>query len=87
MVGIEASDHFEGHRLLFEDALHGVFAGPPTEADVADTGYFSQAQARVLRLEVDDEAPYGVGGSFRCLAVSESKRLSIPSVSKRSILR
>src|SRR5215203_453006 len=59
VVGIEASDHFEGHRLLFEDALHGVFAGPPAEADVADSGYFSQAQARVLRLEVDDEAPYG----------------------------
>lgn len=39
VVGIEASDHFERRRLLFEDALHGVIAGPPAETDVADSGY------------------------------------------------
>src|SRR5829696_8494792 len=59
VVGREAAHHAQGDGLLLEDPGHGLAVGAPPEAHVASVGYLVGVEARVVGLQVHDEAPHG----------------------------
>jgi hypothetical protein len=75
-------DDLQRHGLLREDARHRADVGLPTEAGLDHVGYLVEVEGQVLGLEIHTIRRLTAGGSLRFLAVSEAKRLSIPSASK-----
>jgi hypothetical protein len=82
VVGRVVPDDLQRHGLLREDARHRADVGLPAEAGADHVGYLVEVEGQVLGLEVPSRRRPTAGGSLRFLAVSEAKRLSIPSASK-----
>jgi hypothetical protein len=59
VVGREAPHHAQGDRFLRQDAPDALVVRAPSEEDVAGVGDLVEVEARVLGLEIHDEATNG----------------------------